>query len=175
MKASRIHYFFAENWPAKIWMAAFLVLFVLGSASIFWPLFIFPTRWTDPLLFFGCVLLAVPLGWFIGILIGWLVIGPLNYGRSLKNGEPFHQGDTVQILKGPHRDRVVRVVNAFDIGDYAGAHRVRVDLGETGEDGEDVFGSTEVLRVSSELSENDSDRKLQMPQSSPEADRGSSP
>jgi hypothetical protein len=175
MKASRIHYFFAENWPAKIWLTAFLVVFLLGSVHIFWPLLAFSTKWTDLLLFFGYVLLAVPLGWCIGILSGCFVIGPLNYYRSLKNGEPFHQGDTVQILTGPHRDRIVRVVSVFDIGYYAGAHRVRVDLGETGEAGEDVFESTEVLRVLSELSENASDRKLQMPQSLPQADPGSSP
>jgi hypothetical protein len=168
MKASRIHYFFAEDWPVKIWLTAVLVLFVLGSAFIFWPLLVSPTRWTDPFLFFGCVLLAVPLGWLVASLIGWFVIGPLYYDRGLKNGEPFHQGDTVQILTGPHRDRVVWVVNAFE-------HAVHVDLGEASEDGEDVFASIEVLRVSSELSENDNGWKLQMPQSSPQADPGSTP
>ncbi len=163
MKASRIHYFFAQGWPAKIWLTAFLVLFVLGSASIFWPLIAFATNWTDPLLFFGCVLAAVPLGWFVGILIGWPVLGPLYYDRSLKNGEPFHQGDTVQILAGPHRDRIVRVVSTFDIGNYAGAHRVRVNIGEAVEYGQDVFESTQVLRVSSEFPENDNERMLMKP------------
>ncbi len=149
MKASAIHYFFAQEWPAKIWLTAFLVLFPLGTAYMCWSLVAFSAVWTDWLIFFGSLLIAVPLGWFVGILIGWPVLGPLYYDRGPRNGEPFHQGEAVQILTGRYRDRVVRVIDAYDTENCAGAHRVRVELGERVETGQDVFASYQVLRASS--------------------------
>lgn len=96
----------------------------------------------------GIVLLAMVLGYFASILVGWFVLGPLYYGRSRKNGEPFREGDMVQILVGPHRDRVARVYRALDIASWAGAHRVYVELGEDEKAaGRDVFKSYEIVRV----------------------------
>ena len=124
---------------------------VSGVAGVIatWPLISTPGRWTDPLIFVISLFLFLALGWFGGILIGWPIMGPLYYGRSLKNGEPFKKGDSVHILVGSHRDRVVRVRDAIDVQAYAGGHRVFVDLGETAkENQEDVFKSHQVLRVS---------------------------
>lgn len=77
----------------------------------------------------------------------------MYYDRSLKNGEPFHSGDMVQILVGPHRDRVVRVIEAFDYAACAGAHCIRVDLGVEARKYENLFRSTQILKVSSSSEE----------------------
>jgi hypothetical protein len=144
MKASRIHYFFAQEWPIKIWMTAVPSVFAIYAALRCWPLFVSPTSWFDWPVIVGIILLAAMLGYFVGILLGWPIIGPLYYDRSVRNGEPFHAGDMVQILVGPHRDRVVRVIKAFDCGAYAGGHRITVDLGAEEED----FRSHQILRMS---------------------------
>ena len=155
MKPSRIHYFVAAQWPSRIWLTAFPAASFAWSASLCWPLLVSPTKWTDPLVFFGCALLAAALGFFVSIIVGWPILGPMYYDRSLKNGEPFHTGEMVHILVGPHRDRVVPVVEAFDFADYAGAHRIRVDLGENAKETESLFSSHEILRVSeAELQDN---------------------
>jgi len=147
MKATKAHYFFANGWPAKIWMAAVPTLFAAGAVMEFWSGLFSPSRLSEALISWGGVLASILLGWFVGILVGWFVIGPLYYDRNLKNGEPFHKGEVVQILVGPHRDRLVQVVETYEIGSYAGAHRVRVDLGGELAEGENVFTSTEILRV----------------------------
>ena len=147
MKASGIHYFFARKWPIKIWMIAFPSAASVLAGSSCWTLLVSPVNWKDPLVFLGLVLLAALLGYFVGILVGWPVIGPMYYDRSLENGEPFRSGDMVQILIGPHRDRIVRVIEGFDYAPYAGGHRIRVDLGADIRD--NVFESCEILRISS--------------------------
>ena len=81
-------------------------------------------------------------------------MGPLYHDRSVKNGEPFEVGDSVQILHGPHRDSIVPVIAIVDIGTFAGGHRVRVDLGGPEEEDE-VFHSKDILRVSPAVSKTD--------------------
>lgn len=146
-KPSPIHYFVANEWPSKIWLVAFPTGFVVWVVHLCWPLLLQPTTWTDPLLFVGCCLLAALLGYFVSIPFGWPILGPMYYSRSLRNGEPFQHGDMVQILTGPFRDRVVRVLNSFDIAEWAGAHRIRVDLGTETKDDENVFRSIQIMRV----------------------------
>jgi hypothetical protein len=157
MKAQRVHYFFAQEWPIKIWMTSFSSVFGFWAASGLWPLLVSPTKWMDPLVFLGCVLLAALLGYFVSILVGWPVIGIMYYDRSLKNGEPFHKGDLVQILVGPHRDCVVPVIEAYDYASFAGAHRICVDLGPDVKD--NVFRSTQIVRVSTGKDEEQEDRQ----------------
>ena len=149
MKPARIHYFIAQQWPTKIWLTAIPSAFVVGAAYSSWEFLVSPIGWTDRLLFLGFSLVVAILGYLIGFVVGWPLLGPMYYDRSLKNGEPFHEGDMVQILVGPYRDCIVRVIEAFDYAAYTGAHRVRVGLGTDAEDGEDVFRSIEILRVSS--------------------------
>ena len=149
MKPSRIHYFVAGDWPSKIWATVFPVGFACFAASSCWQLLLSPTRWTDPLFVLGYLVSFALLGYFVSILVGWPILGPLYYARSLKNGEPFHIGDKVQVLSGPHRDRIVRVVNVFDIADWAGGHRIEVELGAAVKEDHRVFRSTQVLRVES--------------------------
>jgi len=77
----------------------------------------------------------------------------LYYERAIKNGEPFRKGDTVHILVGSYRDRTARVVSACDVYPYAGGHFVTVDLGERVEVGQNVFESTEIMRISADPSD----------------------
>lgn len=141
MKASRAHYFFAQEWPAKIWLAAFALLSAVITASQCWG--ILGVSWASSLIFVGLVLLGALLGYFVGFLVGWPILGPIYYGRGLMNGEPFHPGEMVQILVGPHRDRIVQVMETYDHG-YAGGHLVRVDLGT---DEDNFFRSIQILRM----------------------------
>ena len=144
VKPSRLQYFFARDWPTKIWLAGVPLLCGLIAAGYCYPTF----KSSGIFLSIGIILLAMVLGFFASIPVGWFVLGPLYFDRSRKNGEPFRDGDMVQILVGPHRDQVVRVYRALDIAPWAGAHRVYVDLGadeKTG--GRDMFKSYEIVRV----------------------------
>ena len=149
MKPSRLQYFVAGDWPSKIWVTAIPIGFACFAAPSCWQLLLSPTRWTDPLIALGYLVLFAFLGYFVSILVGWPILGPMYYDRSLKNGEPFHIGDVVQVLVGPHRDRIVRVVKVFDIAEWTGAHRIQVDLGADVKEDDKVFRSTQVLRVKS--------------------------
>ena len=62
------------------------------------------------------------------------------------NGAPFHEGDMVRILTGPHRDRVCRIYAL-----WSERGQVRVDLGESAaKDVTDVFSYVEICRLRSE-------------------------
>jgi hypothetical protein len=153
MKATKIHYFFAQGWLEKIWHIVFSSVFVIYGTFGQWGFIVSPTTWVDPLFFLGGVFLYALLGYFVGILVGWPIIGPIYYNRSLKNGEPFHKGETVQILVGPYRGRIVPVMEAWDAAEYAGGHRIHVDLRSEVEDNENIFTSTEILRVSPKINQ----------------------
>lgn len=149
MKPTWAHYFFAQEWPARIWMSMFPISFGTIAAILGWLTLEFLRSWTEVLLFAAYVGLVAALGWFVGILVGWFVLGPLYFDRSIKNGEPFQPGDLVHILVGPYRDRIARVYSTFEVGSFAGAHRVRVELGERKKDDwKDVFSSYQILRIS---------------------------
>jgi hypothetical protein len=142
MKPSKTQYFFAADWPAKLWLASVPLLFAVWAGISYPPTLESFRDWPTALLFFGIVVLGLLLGFFLAILGGWFLLGPLYYNRSVENGEPFHEGDMVQILVGKYRDRVFRVSKAGDMAPWAGAHRIVVDLGEaTRADKENVFKS----------------------------------
>jgi hypothetical protein len=147
MKPSKVHYFFAEEKPVKLWMRNGQLVGVFLSARACHPTLELFGEWSGSLRFIAVLVLGWLLGHCAACLIGWFVLGPLYFDRSCDNGEPFQQGDLVHILVGPHRDRVVPVRKAWNIGDYAGGHRVSVDLDEVWTDGEEVFPSYQVLLV----------------------------
>jgi hypothetical protein len=156
MKPSRIHYFFAEEWPARLWLMTGPVLEGLFALRACHPTLALLGDWSSIPRWVGISVLGLLLAFFAPILLGWFVIAPLYYIRSVDNGEPFREGDLVHILVGHHRDRVVRVLETQDIAPWAGAHRVRVDLGTSvGKDGEDVFRSYQILLVARDEPEPD--------------------
>ena len=121
----------------------------VAATRSYWLTLALFAHWSDILLFIGVVLLALLLGLFASLLVGWFVLGPLYYDRSIKNGEPFHEGDLVYILVGSNRNRIARVYKAVDIASWAGAHRVHVDLGEKERNArQDIFKSYQIFRIS---------------------------
>jgi hypothetical protein len=146
VKPSKLQYFFARDWPTKIWLVG--VPFLFGLLALNSYPFTSVGDLSGILLFIAILLLALVLGFFVSLAVGLFVLGPLYYDRSRKNGEPFHEGDMVQILVGSHRDKVVRVYRALDMASWAGAHRIWLDLGEEEKkSGKDVFKSYQIVRV----------------------------
>ena len=85
------------------------------------------------------IFLALPFGWMLGAFMLWPFVGIIT-GKL--NGAPFHRGDLVRILRGPHRDRVAEVYKL-----WLERHQVRVRLNEKQkQDVTDVFGYHEVCR-----------------------------
>jgi amino acid permease len=149
MKPSRLQYWFAGSWPVILWLVGFTFGSALTFGWLYWPAVELYGDWDHWLVFLRVIFLALFLGNCAAILVGWFVLGPLYYDRSKKNGEPFHEGDMVHILTGPHCDRVARVDKAWDAAPWAGAHQIQVALGEKArQDGSDVFESRQIVRVS---------------------------
>jgi hypothetical protein len=81
--------------------------------------------------------LAWFLGWAICSLAGPFILGPIYLHRAKLNGAPFAVGDMVEILVGPNRGRVLRVLEPLD-----GRGLVKVDLGEhASRKGKSIFGT----------------------------------
>jgi hypothetical protein len=140
MMAKRIHYFYAQNWPMKIWFGLSLslcVVIVLGASDLTvaklgdWHAF---SRLAV------IVALALLIGFGIAFVFSWLILSPLYRDRLQKNGGPYQIGDLVEILHGPHRGKVVRV---YSLGQ---GYSVSVELGDKEkESGKDIFAGTRLL------------------------------
>ena len=128
MKPTRAHYFYAENWPQRIWLVAWplasaaLMVAALGPVEMTWP-------------YMKPVLLAAAAGFFTGGLVGVFVLGPMYWHRAVVNGVPFVPGDRVEILAGRDRGRVATVAEYID-------YRLCVRL----DDGR-IFDVRKVMRV----------------------------
>ena len=137
MTPAKVQYFFARDWPAKLWFAVvpLAITLVVGSLE---P----NAAWLNshPALHW---LFAALFGCLVALVAGWVVLGAMYHDRLRKNGGPFNVGDMVQILAGPHRGRIARVYSLWQ-GDT-----VRVDLGEEEKTKiRDVFCGTKLLKIS---------------------------
>ena len=142
MKPTQAQYFFASNLPPRIWFGAIS----LGAAGwIAWicASFLDPlTDWRNFAQFALYTGVGFLLGFFLAAFPGWFIIGPLYHIRELKNGGPFHVGDTVLILSRPYRGRVSSVYATWQ-GDS-----VRVDIGEeSAKQLRDIFSPLELMRA----------------------------
>jgi len=137
-----VQWFFAHNWPARLWLA---VAPFAVPAAVCWlvrPLPWLLDHWLNAVAFAGTLVLAWLVGWFAANLLGWFVLAPLYYDQALRNGAPFRVGDSVRLLAGPHAGRVVWV---YEVWGERG--QVRVELGEQARDRvEDVYSDVEVCR-----------------------------
>lgn len=132
MKPTRTQYFYARDWPGKLWF----ILVVPTVAAFYHAATPTSMSWLNWVL--GAV-----FGFVLALLIAWPVLGAAYYDRLRKNGGPFKVGDIVQILVGPHRGRVVRVYSLWQ------CDAVRVDLGEGEKSNfKDIFGGTKLLKES---------------------------
>ena len=95
---------------------------------------VYPDR--RPLL--GAVVMGAVLGWvfsYFPLVALWRI-------RAWINGAPFHSGETVRILAGEHRDKVVSVYAV-----WKDRNQVRLDLGEPARTAvKDVFSYNEICR-----------------------------
>jgi hypothetical protein len=148
MKPTRLHYFYAYNWPKWLWITLVPLACVALMAGALGP----PPALLPPGAEGKGYLLLLGLAWLLGftggLLPGWFILGPIYFHRAQLNGAPFHPGDEVEILVGRCRGRVVRVLDAEN---WQGS--VRVDLGEA-ERGRrsrlwtgDIFQPTQLLKV----------------------------
>jgi hypothetical protein len=143
MKPTRMHYFYAQNWPAWIWftVAPLLCVLIMANALGTPPhLYALGVEAKSYLFLLG---LAWLLGYLVAGLLGWFIFGPVYHYRAELNGAPFQPGDRVQILVGRDRGRVVRVAEVWDWrGD------LRVDLGDlAGRKRRTIFGFAQVIRA----------------------------
>lgn len=153
MKATRIHYFYAGDWPVKIWFGFVLLFSVVLAVRASHPTMAALADWRVLLWLVAAVVLALLLGFFVAVMCGWLILGPLYYARLQMNGGPFKVGDHVEILYGPHRGRVVRVYSLWQ------GYGVRVELGEKEKETfKDVFGATKLLKAKDAESTIEADR-----------------
>jgi hypothetical protein len=136
--------FIAANGPWRITRSVALAAGAIGMAS-----FIFSTSGTPSgfsewsrLVYF--TLVAAFLAMLCTGLVCLFILGPIYYEQGLRNGAPYHPGDSVRILVGRHAGQVATV---YQIWPERG--QVRVDLGEEArERTSDVFGYVAVMRAS---------------------------
>lgn len=106
--------------------------------------FAFSDLWSVGLMS-GIVVLSYLIGAGIGTMTVFVVFGPILYHQGFLNGGPFQEGDVVQVIGGPHRDRVGRIYSGWQHETW------RVDLGEEAEESySDIFADYQLLRVKSE-------------------------
>jgi len=141
---SALQYFFAHNWPMKIYFgtASTFGLFIgVGVCKSNWSEL---NHWYD--IIFVCVLpiiVSPVLFFFLSIFpCGYFVLAPLYYLGAKLNGAPFQIGDRVRILIGPHRNQIVKIYAV-----WTERNQVRVELGDLPKEKvKDVFSFTQVCR-----------------------------
>jgi hypothetical protein len=98
--------------------------------------------WRYVLLFAVCVFVAPVLGFFLGLPLAFVVIGPLYRLQAWRNGAPFRPGDHVRVLVGPHCGRVTQVREHWQ------GNSLRVELGPEAEKAfQDIFSPTQLLKT----------------------------
>jgi hypothetical protein len=125
MKPTRLHYFFASDFPPNLVGGALLWWLVAVVVRMIYRFAISPLRdWMEFMWLIIMILIVFPAG-ACGILLFLLFfVAPIYHWRAAKNGAPFRPGDRVRILVGPYRDRVAQVYAEWRY------NQVRVDLGE---------------------------------------------
>ncbi|MEN6497158.1 MAG: KOW motif-containing protein, partial [Thermoguttaceae bacterium] len=131
----------ASDWPERIWLCAFPVVFAVGVLRSI------PLRYAfDSICSAGLVVVVLGLSLVTGLVLSipaaWILFGSILMEQGLRNGGPFKPGDLVQVIAGPHRNRIARVYSTWQ------CETVRVDLGEAAKSRfQDIFASHQLLRV----------------------------
>jgi hypothetical protein len=135
-------YIFARDWPMKLFLWLVPVLAAVGALGACQPTAAMFRDWRYVTLLIVCVLLAIILGFFLSLPLAWILLSPSYHAQGLRNGAPFHPGDRVRILAGPHRGRIVEV---REVWAFRSQIRVEIDAKAT-EDATDEFSPTEICR-----------------------------
>lgn len=139
---SLLRSFFAHGWHRKIYFTAFAILGEIVVLDNCLPSKTALHDWTYVVLLCLCIIVAPILFIFWSLPVAFIFLNPLFRLGSKLNGAPFHVGDEVRILIGPHKGRLVRIYEIWD-----SRHQVRVDLNEQARNGvKDVFSFVEVYR-----------------------------
>ncbi len=140
MRPTRIHYFYAQNWPLKLWFCFAILLTTIIVLTLSDLTITALQNWRAVARLFAILVLGPLIGFFVGLLFSSLIVSPLYFSQLEKNGGPFQIGDQVEILVKPHRGRIVRV---YALGQ---GYSVRVELGAAErEKFKDFFSGTALL------------------------------
>jgi hypothetical protein len=139
MKPSNLQYILAYGFELSAYIPAIVFLAVWVLVNLYRALDLL-TNPSELLWFFYIALVAVAGGWVLGGLIIWRFV---FFVACKFNGAPFHDGDWVRILRGPHRGRIVPVYEVCK-----SRHQIRVGLGgQERKEIKDVFMYNQVSRV----------------------------
>jgi hypothetical protein len=144
MKPSPMQHIFAKDWPTKAYLSLLGIISIVVSIFAFgrgsFPAISVLSDWHFLLL----ILLCSPLVFFGLLRATSFVLNPVYDLGAKLNGAPFHVGDSVRILVGPYRGRVVRIYSVWHE-----RRQICVDLGEQAKnDSTDTFLFTKVCRES---------------------------
>jgi hypothetical protein len=137
-----IQYCLARNWPMKIYFLAAALLgewFVLTECQ---PSAALLHDWEYLLMFVPTIVLMPVLCCAFAVVPAPLILVPIFRLGAKLNGAPFHVGDPVRILVGPHRNHLTRI---YEIWDERREVRVELDP-QARESVKDVFEFTQVCR-----------------------------
>src|SRR5690349_17622785 len=113
MAPSRLQYFVAEDWPTKLWFAVIPTVCAAAATCATGTALSDLSGWRAWLWLVGFVVIWLFLGFFVALLVGWFVLGPLYYIAGARNGGPFKPGDRVRVLARPYRGRVSHVYSSW--------------------------------------------------------------
>jgi len=143
MKPTRLHYFYAQNWPAWIWFTVVPLIPVLVAARALGTPADLSTFGPESRSYLFLLGISWLLGYLVGGLVGWFILGPLYHYRAEINGYPFRSGDRVEILVGARRGCVLRVA---EVREERG--EVRIEPPESaGRKEKTVFHFAQIIKV----------------------------
>lgn len=125
---TRMQYFFATRWIDRLLFGVLPLSGVLATALFLRPSAGQLTDGRRLLLWVGALFLIYMLCLCLARIAAMLVLGPIVNERLRINGAPFRAGHRVRILMGPHRDRIVQVL---EVEDSTNQVRVAPESGET--------------------------------------------
>ena len=114
MKTTALQIFFAEDWLGKAWIASFVLSAVTVMIVHLLPTFaILGISFSSVLLGFS-ILVGGAIAYLVSLIAGSCILPPFYRLRERLNGAPFMRGDTVEVLKKPHRGRIAQVDSPGD-------------------------------------------------------------
>ena len=145
MAGTRWQRFVANAWLTRLWLiagaAGGCIWVISETRGVFSP----PVSWIAVLCTIVSVVVAAGVGFFVScILAGALPILRGVYWLQIRfNGGPFHVGDRVTVLVGPHAGALVTIRE-----EWQGTYGVRVVLDDAEvADDSDIFVQYQLIRA----------------------------
>lgn len=114
MKTTTLQIFFAEDWLAKTWIAAFVLSAVTVMIAKLLPTFaILGVSFSSVLLGLS-IIAGGAIAYLVSLIAGSCILPPFYRIRERLNGAPYKKGDIVEVLKKPHRGRIAQVDSPGD-------------------------------------------------------------